>query len=67
MPRRGEGRTAPGEVTASATVPGDLAYALQYRKPKMAFHERRQALGYLEDLRAVLELTVSGCKTRENR
>lgn len=64
MPRRGGERTAPGETTPPATVPGDLGYALHHRKPKMAFHETRQALGYLEDLRAVLELTVSGRSTR---
>lgn len=61
MPRRGGERTAPGAATPPATVPSDLGYALQYRKPRMAFHETRQALGYLEDLRAVLELTVSEC------
>lgn len=65
MPRRGEERTAPGEAPPPAAVPRDLGYALQYRKPKMAFHETRQALGYLEDLRAVLELTVSGCSMPE--
>lgn len=36
-----------------------MGYSLGYRKPKMVFHETRQALKYLEDLKGVLELTVS--------
>lgn len=59
MPRRGGGHRAPGPVTVPAAVPEGVGYALGYRKPKMAFHETRQASQYLEDLRGVLELTVS--------
>ncbi|CAN0324145.1 unnamed protein product, partial [Pylaiella littoralis] len=57
MPRRGGGHRAPGSVTVPAAVPEGVGYALGYRKPKMAFHETRQASQYLEDLRGVLELT----------
>lgn len=49
-------RDSPGVSTA---VPKEVGYALGYRKPKIGFQERRQALQYVDELRCVLELTVS--------
>lgn len=58
VPRRG-GEASLRAPAPAAAVPEGLGYALGYRQPKMGFHESRQASRYMDDLRAVLELTVS--------
>lgn len=60
MPRR-QGQAAQSNKPVPLPVAGseEVGYALGYRKPRMDFHETRQAAQYMGDLRAVLELTAS--------
>lgn len=55
----GRQQTPQGAPVQDAVVPEGLGYALGHRKPRMNFHETRKARQYLDDLRGVLELTVS--------
>ncbi|CAM9723698.1 unnamed protein product, partial [Scytosiphon promiscuus] len=53
----GNSHTPVGDASTPLAASKGVGYSHGYRKRKMTFHETRQALRYLEDLKEVIELT----------